>query len=61
MNTLTFKIDEIPFNFLRKGMSVVVENKRMEQGLVCKGVVEEVLGLCDKYETKEGTEPLLAR
>ncbi|KEI04817.1 magnesium-translocating P-type ATPase [Clostridium botulinum] len=50
------KIDEIPFDFVRKRMSVVVENKRMEHVLVCKGAVEEVLGLCNKYETKEGTE-----
>nr|WP_307905892.1 magnesium-translocating P-type ATPase [Clostridium botulinum] len=41
---------------MRKRMSVVVENKRMEHVLVCKGAVEEVLGLCNKYETKEGTE-----
>ncbi|KLU77058.1 magnesium-translocating P-type ATPase [Clostridium botulinum] len=50
------KIDEIPFDFVRKRMSVVVENKRIEHVLVCKGAVEEVLGLCNKYETKEGTE-----
>lgn len=51
------KIDEIPFDFIRKRMSVVVRNKRMEDVLICKGAVEEVLSLCNKYETKEGTEP----
>lgn len=50
------KIDEIPFDFIRKRMSVVVRNKRMEDVLICKGAVEEVLSLCNKYETKEGTE-----
>lgn len=55
------KIDEIPFDFLRKRMSVVVENKRMEHVLICKGAVEEVLSLCNKYETKEGTEPFAGR
>lgn len=55
------KIDEIPFDFLRKRMSVVVENKRMEHVLICKGAVEEVLGLCNKYETKEGTEPFMGK
>lgn len=51
------KIDEIPFDFIRKRMSVVVENKRMEHVLICKGAIEEVLSLCNKYEVKEGTEP----
>lgn len=55
------KIDEIPFDFLRKRMSVVVENKRMEHVLICKGAVEEVLSLCNKYETKEGTEPFAGK
>ncbi|WP_279230454.1 magnesium-translocating P-type ATPase [Clostridium thermarum] len=55
------KIDEIPFDFIRKRMSVVVQNKRMEQVLVCKGAVEEVLSLCNKYETKEGTEPFMGK
>jgi Mg2+-importing ATPase len=39
------KVDEIPFDFLRRRMSVVVRggNKNL---LVCKGAIEEVLGLC---------------
>lgn len=53
------KIDEIPFDFIRKRMSVVVRNKRMEDVLICKGAVEEILSLCYKYETKEGTEPFV--
>ena len=53
------KIDEIPFDFMRKRMSVVVENKRMEHVLICKGAIEEVLNLCNRYETKEGTEPFM--
>ena len=53
------KIDEIPFDFMRKRMSVVVRNKRMEDVLICKGAVEEVLKLCNRYETKEGTEPFI--
>lgn len=55
------KIDEIPFDFMRKRMSVVVQNKRKEHVLICKGAVEEVLSLCNKYETKEGTEPFMGR
>lgn len=55
------KLDEIPFDFIRKRMSVVVRNKRMEDVLICKGAVEEVLSLCNKYETKEGTEPFVGK
>jgi len=53
------KIDEIPFDFIRKRMSVAVQNERMEHVLICKGAVEEVLNICNKYETKEGTEPFM--
>lgn len=53
------KIDEIPFDFMRKRMSVVVRNVRREDVLICKGAVEEVLSLCNRYETKEATEPFI--
>jgi len=39
------KIDEIPFDFLRRRMSVIVRNGG-ENLLVCKGAIEEVLSLC---------------
>ncbi len=55
------KIDEIPFDFMRKRMSVVVQNKRMEHVLICKGAIEEVLSICNRYETKEGTEPFAGK
>src|SRR5450755_3359813 len=44
------KIDEIPFDFVRRRMSVVVEDTTGLNTLVCKGAVEEVLGLCTKVE-----------
>jgi Mg2+-importing ATPase len=44
------KIDEIPFDFVRRRMSVVVEDKTGLNTLICKGAVEEVLGLCTKVE-----------
>ena len=46
------KIDEIPFDFVRRRMSVVVEDKSGLNTLICKGAVEEVLGLCTKMEVK---------
>ncbi|WP_125152501.1 magnesium-translocating P-type ATPase [Clostridium rectalis] len=53
------KVDEIPFDFIRKRMSVVVKNQRNESVLICKGAVEEISNLCNRYETKEGTEPFV--
>jgi len=40
------KIDEIPFDFVRRRMSVIVEDESGTNTLICKGAVEEVLGLC---------------
>ncbi|MDO9315746.1 MAG: magnesium-translocating P-type ATPase [Burkholderiaceae bacterium] len=44
------KIDEVPFDFERRRMSVVVSMKAAEGGdqhqLICKGAVEEVLAAC---------------
>ena len=40
------KVDEIPFDFQRRRMSVILENKNKKHLLICKGAVEEVLDLC---------------
>jgi Mg2+-importing ATPase len=40
------KIDEIPFDFMRRRMSVVVRNGDNQNLLICKGAIEEVLPLC---------------
>jgi P-type Mg2+ transporter len=40
------KIDEIPFDFVRRRMSVVVRDGGNQNLLVCKGAIEEVLPLC---------------
>jgi Mg2+-importing ATPase len=44
------KIDEIPFDFVRRRMSVVVEDESGLNTLICKGAVEEVLSLCMRVE-----------
>jgi Mg2+-importing ATPase len=44
------KVDEIPFDFVRRRMSVVVSDFRKEHLLVCKGAVEEVLAVCSTAE-----------
>jgi Mg2+-importing ATPase len=40
------KIDEIPFDFQRRRMSVILEGPNHKHLLICKGAVEEVLDLC---------------
>jgi Mg2+-importing ATPase len=40
------KIDEIPFDFVRRRMSVVVRNGGNQNLLICKGAIEELLPLC---------------
>jgi Mg2+-importing ATPase len=47
------KIDEIPFDFVRRRVSVVVEDETGLNTLICKGAVEEVLSLCTRVEVKE--------
>jgi len=40
------KIDEIPFDFSRRRMSVILEQESGRQLLICKGAVEEMLSVC---------------
>lgn len=40
------KIDEIPFDFQRRRMSVILQEKSDKHLLICKGAVEEMLDLC---------------
>ncbi|MGB3345169.1 MAG: magnesium-translocating P-type ATPase [Aequorivita sp.] len=40
------KIDEIPFDFIRRRMSVILEQKNGKHLLIAKGAVEEMLDLC---------------
>ncbi len=44
-------VDEIPFDFVRRRMSVVVNRKETQQHiLICKGAVEEILSISTKAE-----------
>lgn len=40
------KIDEIPFDFQRRRMSVILKQRNGKHLLICKGAVEEMLDLC---------------
>ncbi len=44
------KIDEIPFDFARKRMSVVVSEGSNRELLICKGALEEVLAVSSEVE-----------
>ncbi len=49
------KIDEIPFDFERRRMSVVVAERNDHHELICKGAVEEMLTVCTHVRTGGGT------
>ena len=51
------KIDEIPFDFLRRRMSVVVSNPSRERVLICKGAVEEVFAICTQVDLGDQVLP----
>jgi len=44
------KIDEIPFDFSRRRLSVVVAHGPDKHILICKGAVEEIFAVCSRYE-----------
>jgi Mg2+-importing ATPase len=48
------KIDEIPFDFMRRRMSVVVRNGDGKNLMVCKGAIEEMLPLCASADNNGG-------
>ena len=52
------KIDEIPFDFQRRRMSVIVSEAEGAHLLICKGAVEEILAVCAKVKTADGVVPL---
>lgn len=44
------KIDELPFDFIRRRMSVILKDENGNHILICKGASEEVMALCTKVE-----------
>jgi P-type Mg2+ transporter len=57
------KVDEIPFDFERRRMSVVVATvaagRDLHHELICKGAVEEVLAACTHVRIQEPTDASL--
>ncbi|MGV3278460.1 magnesium-translocating P-type ATPase [Rickettsiales bacterium LUAb2] len=54
------KVDEIPFDFKRRRMSVVVTENKDHNLLICKGALEEVLAVSTKFR-KFGKESELTK
>lgn len=52
------KVDEVPFDFERRRMSVVVEDAAGKTQMVTKGAVEEVLAACSHVELDGRALPL---
>ena len=65
VGTAYSKVDEIPFDFNRRRMSVVVAEHDRPHVLICKGAVEEVLSVCQYVRHGDAqevlTDELLAR
>jgi Mg2+-importing ATPase len=52
------KFDEIPFDFERRRMSVVVSEREDHHELICKGAVEEMLAVCTQVRIGDTDAPL---
>lgn len=52
------KIDELPFDFVRRRLSVVVEDAEDRHLIVCKGAVEEMLGIAHAIRDGGVVRPL---
>ena len=52
------KVDEIPFDFTRRRLSVVVQDRAGKTQMVTKGAVEEMLSICSFVECSGSVQPL---
>ncbi|CNK44414.1 magnesium-translocating P-type ATPase [Yersinia alsatica] len=52
------KIDEIPFDFERRRMSVVVSDQSDYHELICKGALEEMLSICRHVRQGDDVIPM---
>lgn len=52
------KIDEIPYDFERRRLTIVVEERPGEHLMIVKGAFSEVLAACTQIETEAGPQPL---
>lgn len=52
------KVDEIPFDFTRRRLTTVVQDKTGKRQMVTKGAVEEMLAICSDVEIDGSVQPL---
>ena len=52
------KVDEVPFDFSRRRMSVII-NYEGDHVMICKGAVEEIFSACTRYQVDDGIFPLI--
>ena len=52
------RVDEIPFDFTRRRMSVVLTDKNGKRQLITKGAVEEILSICGYIEIEGEVKPI---
>jgi Mg2+-importing ATPase len=52
------KVDEIPYDFVRKRLSVVSANPQGERTLITKGALDNILSICTGVQSEDGVHPL---
>lgn len=52
------KIDEIPFDFNRRKLTIVLKDKLNNKKLICKGAIEEVINTCNRIVYQDKVIPL---
>jgi Mg2+-importing ATPase len=52
------KVDEIPYDFVRKRLSMVTANAQGERTLITKGALDNILSICTSIQSGDGTHPL---
>ena len=50
LNNQYLKVDEIPFDFTRRRLSVVVSDQEKKRFVITKGAIEEILTICTSVE-----------
>ena len=46
------KVDEVPFDFIRRRVSVVVQHEKGRL-MICKGALEEIASVCSRFELED--------
>ena len=52
------KVNEIPYDFVRKRLSVVTSNEHGELTLITKGALEKILSVSTSLQGEDETSPL---